>query len=494
MHTTSASRFFGSWLISSNCVRRSFAAIALALPLSANALNVSVLHAFSGGNDGQDPEPRLVQTADGSFFGETLGGGAFGSGTLFKIAPDGSFTTVYTFSGPDGAEPSGGLIVGPDGNLYGVTASGGNYFGSSGWGTGTIFQFDPATGVLTTLYKFPVDGASNPWTALTLGADGSFYGTTLGYNSGPNNFGTVFRWNATVGFTTLHVFTGTDDGSTPRGALLQGVDGSFYGTTYFEGSLGYGTVFKITALGTFETLHAFSGEEDGAYPFAGLTLATDGNFYGTTSGGGTSGYGAVFKITPAGAFSMLYSFRNAEDGAVASPGVIQAADGNLYGATTTGVLYRLTLAGAFTPLHTLISAEGIEPYYNLIQGSDGSLYGATRGGGAGSAGTVFKMAFPRATSIAAKAEILTMSPTAVHLRMKAVLNATNPTQPLAGKTVSFSAPRGPVLCTAVTDNTGTAACGTTITYVRTTINQGYTATFAGDGTYLGSSAFGSLIQ
>jgi uncharacterized repeat protein (TIGR03803 family) len=187
---------------------------------------------------------------------------------------------------------------------------------------------------------------------LTQASDGNFYGTTYHGDSGKGAKadGTVFKITPAGVLTTLHTFSGGADGANPVGALTQGSDGSFYGTTS-EGGHGDGTVFKITRAGVFSALHAFIGGADGAYPVAGLTQASDGNFYGTTfEGGGSMEDGTVFKITPAGVLSTLYTFTGGADGSGPQAGLTRDSDGAFYGATyhggasRHGTVFKLTVS------------------------------------------------------------------------------------------------------------------------------------------------------
>ena len=297
-----------------------------------------------GAPDGQDPTSLILGT-DGNFYGTTWHGGALltNVGTVFEITPSGTLTTLYSFcdqSGcPDGESPSGGLIQAADGDFYGTTVAGGatTY--------GTVFKITPG-GMLTTIHSFCIerrctDGA-NPYATLIQVANGDFYGTT--YNGGANSYGTVFKITPRGALTTLYSFcaqSGCTDGQYPYAGLVQATTGDFYGTTYFGGGANNGgTVFKITPSGTLTTLYSFcvqSGCPDGENP-SGLVPATNGDFYGTTSFGGASNDGTVFKITPSGTLTTLYSFcaqSGCPDGE-APAGLVQSTNGAFYGTTSYG--------------------------------------------------------------------------------------------------------------------------------------------------------------
>jgi uncharacterized repeat protein (TIGR03803 family) len=331
--------------------------------IALTAQTFTTLYSFDG-TDGQHPDAGLVQATNGDFYGTTANGGTNcapgGCGTVFKITPSGTLTTLYSFCASegcfDGENPTAGLVQGTDGNFYGTTSAGGESNG------GTVFKMTPS-GTLTTLHSFCAspDGCldgENP-EGLVQGTDGSFYGTT--FSRGASNGGTVFKITPSGTLTTLYSFcsqSGCPDGQYPEAGLVQGTDGNFYGPTAggganvgTNGAPGAGTVFKITPSGTLTTLYSFCASEvctDGQYPVAGLVQGTDGNFYGTTAGGGANvginygtGGGTVFKITPSGTLTTLYSFCSyggiyCTDGALPDAGLVQATNGDFYGTTANG--------------------------------------------------------------------------------------------------------------------------------------------------------------
>jgi uncharacterized repeat protein (TIGR03803 family) len=359
--------------------------------------NTTVLYSFAQGSDGQRPNASLIQGSDGTFYGTTDLGGANGAGTVFSITSAGTETVLYSFAGgsSDGASPAAGLIQGSDGNFYGTTDAGG------AGGFGTVFKITPG-GTETVLHSFTAnsDGAE-PEASLIQGSDGTFYGTTdIGGTSGD---GTVFSITSAGTETVLHPFAGSSsDGSRPATGLIQGSDGNFYGTTDAGGVNADGTVFRITPSGTETVLYSFAGgSSDGSHPEGGLIQGSDGNFYGTTDAGGANGDGTVFKITPSGTETLLYSFAGgSSDGSNPTAGLIQGSDGNLYGTTFLGganghgTVFKITPSGTETVLHSFAGgfSDGESPEASLIQGSDGNLYGTTLDGGFSSVGTVFKVA------------------------------------------------------------------------------------------------------
>lgn len=335
--------------------------------------------------DGADPVDVLVQGTDGNFYGTTSGGGSSkcvgGCGTVFKITSVGKLTTLHEFVFTDGAGPeNGGLIEATDGNFYGTTYNGGNPTCSGG--CGTVFKITP-TGVLTTLHRFNSADGSNPNTALVQGSDANLYGTTSGGGSKTCDCGTVFKITVTGKLTTLHTFTSAD-GIDPDAGLVQGSDGNFYGTTFLGGVStnrncggGCGTVFKMTPTGELTTLYNFDFIH-GESPYSTLAQGADGNFYGTTYGGGNtrcfSGCGTVFKITPGGKLTTLHSF--VFDGFNPN-GLVFATDGNFYRTTALGTVFEVTAKGKLTGLFYL---GGRIPYAGLVQGTDGNFYGTTGAG------------------------------------------------------------------------------------------------------------------
>lgn len=374
-------------------------AICAAAALS-SAQTVTTLTFFDITN-GADPFAGVVQGADGDFYGTTaLGGSSFnctkGCGTIYKITSAGTLTTLHSFDGTDGSSLQSGLVLAADGNFYGTAYAGGTMGGTTcnndGYvGCGTVFKITPS-GALTTLYNFCsqancADGR-NPASSLVQAPNGDLYGTTN--FGGAKNEGTVFKITPAGVLTTLHSFNQTD-GFIPNGALVQAPNGNLYGTTLNGGNKacigGCGTVFKITQLGALATVHGFSGP-DGSFPLAGLVLASDGNFYGTTNFGGTFNDGTVFKMSPGGKVTSLYSF---DEGAGPYGGLVQGTDGNFYGTTQGGnTVFQITPAGVLTTLFTFNYSDGFEPLDTPVQGTDGNFYATTYQGG-DNYGTVFSL-------------------------------------------------------------------------------------------------------
>jgi uncharacterized repeat protein (TIGR03803 family) len=352
---------------------------------------LTTLHSFSGLDDGSDPV-GLLQARDGNLYGETRADGIHRCGTIFRITTNGILTTLYSFAGqPNAGFPHGGLLEAGDGNLYGTTT----YGGAADFGA--IFRIS-AGGRFTPIYSFNgLNDGRNPWAALIQASDGNLYGTTVHGGTGTNDFGTLYRITPDGTFSRLHVFTGGNGGANPYGRLVQAGNGNFYGTTFNGGPRNYGTVFRLATNGSFVVLHYFT-YADGAGPLVGLVLAADGNLYGTTAFGGSAGNGTAYRITPNGAFSLLRSFPAGYTGVKPLVELATANDGSLYGVTSQGgssnlgTIFGIGTDGAFTSLHSFSAGtdDGQTPS-SLVAASDGNLYGTTESGGTYDAGTVFRI-------------------------------------------------------------------------------------------------------
>jgi uncharacterized repeat protein (TIGR03803 family) len=394
-------------------VRAIAAVLFCAISYASQAQTFTSLTSFNGTN-GADPfYAVLVQGLDGNLYGTTSARGAHGKGTVFKITPGGTVTTLYSFCAKskcaDGSTPYGGLVVGTDGNFYGTTFVGGTL------NAGTIYKITPA-GKLTTVHSFAFNDGYNPYDALVQGSDGNYYGTTT--YGGAHLLGNVFKMTPQGVVTNLHSFN-SSDGSEPESGLIQGTDGDLYGTTYNGGlSGGYGTAFKITSSGVFTTLHFFQDSVDGDAIVSGLVQGNDGNFYGTASGG-PLGYGTVYVMTPTGTVTVLHNF-DVTDGD--NPNLlVLGTDGNFYGTTIgggangDGVLFEITPSAAFSILHTFTGPDGDFIFAGPMQATDGNLYGTTQLGGSKNEGTVFQQnvglgafvkTLPRAAKVGAGVKIL----------------------------------------------------------------------------------------
>jgi uncharacterized repeat protein (TIGR03803 family) len=353
------------------------------------AQKFTTLLQFNGTN-GTNPSMALVQGADGDLYG-TAGGGTAGDGTIFKITPAGAFSTLYNFSGPDGSGP-GGLMLATDGNFYGVTGSGGAY------GYGTVFKFTPQYS-LTTMYS--LTGSSEevgPNSPLVEGYDGNFYGTMVG--RGTN--GVAFRITSSGTLTKLYQFSAAS-GAYPETPLILAIDGSLYGSTSSLGPGGWGTIFSMTQSGTVTQRVSFDLANGGSNAF--LLQAANGELYGVTFVGGPYGsiygLGTVFECSLDGSLVTLYDF-SGPDGMSPTAPMVQATDGNFYGTTSGigqvptkyfGTIFQITPDGVLTTLHNFTDLTPF-PTGGLLQATNGSFYGTTNGsytGGTFDSGTIFKL-------------------------------------------------------------------------------------------------------
>lgn len=406
---------------------------------------LQTLYTFpKGSTNCSGPAPQIIEGVDGDFYGTTFYGLSNACGTVFKVTKTGVLSVLFSFSGTNGAHPNG-LTQCSDGIFYGVTTYGGDYFDPTLFGgDGTIFKMT-SDGTLTTLYYFNStnDSGSLPNGTLVLGNDGNFYGVTEYTGSvfpyGPNNhtgFGTVFQIRTNGVLTTLHTFDGTN-GSVPMGGLTLGRDGSFYGVTFFGGTgfqsdyfTGNGTIFKITTNGTFMTLVYFTGT-NGLQPSGGLTVGSDGNFYGTTPYGGSdyanvwfSGSGTVFKLMTNDTLISFSPF-NITNGTLPQGRLCQGQDGNFYGTTIQngktnlnggygyGTIFAITPQGTFTKLTDMDGTNGASPVTDMILSQDGNLYGTMSDAHFNfdlHGGTFFRLAFsPGVTGIATTNDGVTLS-------------------------------------------------------------------------------------
>jgi uncharacterized repeat protein (TIGR03803 family) len=386
------------------CILLPFCAATICMAAISAPAQLTTLASFNktNGRDPGWPGAPFVQGTNGNFYGTTSAGGAADEGTLFAMTPAGKINTLYSFcSQPkcaDGAVANAGLIQATNGNLYGTTNGGGAH------DFGTVFELTPA-GKLTTVYNFcSVSGCSdgaNPSGGLIQGSDGSFYGTTA--VGGTFGAGTVFKISNAGAFTTLASFDGTNGEDPAFGSLIQATDGNFYGTTLAGGANtacggnnGCGTVFKVTPRGKLTSVYSFcalTNCTDGFELFGGLVQGADGNLYGTTASGGANGYGTVFKLTPAGALTTLHNFGSYPDGAYPEAALIQGTDGNFYGTTpqggtngVAGTVFQITPSGGLTTLYDFCAktncADGTGPFESVMQATNGKFYGTAFGGGA----------------------------------------------------------------------------------------------------------------
>jgi uncharacterized repeat protein (TIGR03803 family) len=334
----------------------------------------TVLYSFQAGSDGAFPFAGLIADSSGNLYGTTAGGEP--RGTVFKLSPNGIVTVLHAFTGGfDGAAPLAALIADSTGNLYGTTAEGG----------GVVFRVSADGSSYAVLHAFEggsSDGA-HPVAGLVAHSDGNLYGTTeFGGGSGcfGNGCGVVFELSPDgASYTVLHSFTGGYDGGFPASKMIVDNSGNLYGTTRLGGAAGKGVVFRLSPDGSETVLYSFcskSGCSDGNDPAGGLIADSSGNLYGTTilGGGGScgSGCGTVFKLSPDGTETVLHTFPHpciidCSDGIYPHAGLIADSAGNLYGTTEVGGDPSCSPGGCGVAFK--ISADGIFTVLHSFTGS-----------------------------------------------------------------------------------------------------------------------------
>jgi uncharacterized repeat protein (TIGR03803 family) len=368
-----------------------------------NAVNAQTYNVlYSLGSHANDPlNPAAIglisQGRDGRLYTSAQLGGSHNSGEAFAFTPAGALGDLFDFSPyPNPVSPWSGLTMGTDGNFYGTTTSGGTH------GVGTVFKVPASGGSMTVLWNFTGGtDEGTPESSLALGLDGNFYGTTAGVYAG--TYGTAFKITPKGVLTTIHPFKFTD-GATPYGLIL-GLDGNFYGVARGGGANSLGVVFRMSKAGVVKVLHSFAGyPTDGANPVGTLAQANDGTLYGTTYLGGSGKAGTVFKISPTGTgYAVLHHFDrtiNINDGVQPLAGMAYGTDGNLYGTASLGghnnggALFKITPGGTYSTVYSLCSVagctDGLSPQTAMVQHTSGKLYGETRGNSLGG-GVLFSL-------------------------------------------------------------------------------------------------------
>ncbi len=381
--------------------------VALAAGHSTADSPLTIIHSFDSAPDGAYPSAPLVQGADGSFYG-TTSGGTSSNGSVFKIASDGTRTTLVAFDGlNNGANPNG-LCLGTDGIYYGTTKNGGFF------NMGTVFKMTPE-GELTTLFSFSGPDGAWPVAGLTQGTDGNFYGST--YNGGyidvrQQNLGTIFKITSTGDLTTLHVMgeyeSDEEDeiilsGYNPSFPLLLARDGNFYGVASHGGDNSFGSLFRMTPAGEVRTMFSFGTiDMDLMSPSSAPVEGSDGFIYGAALLNVGMEGGGIYKMTPSGVTTVVHVFEALDWSTPTNSlpnGLVLGSDGNFYGTTQRvdysstgkGSVFKMDLDGNVTTLATFTGADGAKPTSSLVQGTDGNFYGTTFQGGTSNVGTVFKI-------------------------------------------------------------------------------------------------------
>ena len=382
-----------------------------------------VVHSFTGGADGGGPASPFVFDSAGNAYGTTVTGGVDACGTVYKLTPSGGgqYTQSVIFSFDcfgTGKNPYGGVIMDGQGNLYSTTVAGGFGGVCAGDGCGVVYELTQSGGSWseTLLYSFgDSPDAAGPGGGVVFDAQGNLYGTAA--DGGQFGSGAVYELSHSGGGWSeivIHDFTGGDDGALGSlGTLLRDASGNFYGVTEIGGQQGAGTVYRLSPISgggwNFKTLYAFQGQPDAAFPYGGLIADANGNMYGTTYFGGTSGSGTVFKVGPAanalGGWrdAVLYSFQGGADGGSPTSTLVFDAAHNLYGTTSAGgdpgcdcgVAFQLSPGGggwSQRVLHTFgTPPDGASPTYGLTSDGAGNYLGVTPVGGQDSQGAVYQL-------------------------------------------------------------------------------------------------------
>ncbi len=366
----------------------------------------TVLYSFSGGDDGGNAATGLILDHGGNLYGTTVVGGKHTCGTVFKLAPQAtppwSESVLYSFGCfSDGKNPHGGVTFDPKANLDGTTVSGGSGPSCGSYGCGVVFQLTPTTENVLHDFTAGRDGFG-PGGGVTFDASGNLYGTTP--DGGAHSQGIVYEITPKGHEHIVHTFTGGKDGGVGSLGLLLLESSSLYGVAEEGGAHGAGTVYRLTRTGKrwgLTTLYAFKGSPDAASPYGGLVADAAGDLFGTTYYGGANGMGSVFELThnAKGRYHerVLYSFKGGGDGS--SPTSTLAFGGSdLYGTTSAGggscgcgTIFRLNAeSGAESVLHAFGNgSDGAYPYYGLTK-AKGIFYGTTVAGGSSGQGTVFE--------------------------------------------------------------------------------------------------------
>jgi uncharacterized repeat protein (TIGR03803 family) len=378
---------------------RSLAALAAlatsAIALPAAAQTFTVISAFGAGTPVQSPRGILAQGQDGLLYGTSLKGGSVGEGTVFSMGLDGSTKVIGSFSDSSGGTTCNtGLSLGRDGSMYGTCSA-----GQPPYDNGTVFEAAPAIGIAT-LHSFTGKDGMNPEPGVPVqGVDGRFYGMTE--SGGANGAGTIFVMNGDGSVVVLYDFGGFQgDGKSPTGPLTLASDGNFYGTTMAGGALGGGTVFKMSAGGQLTILHSFpiNSTKEGTMPMGGVVDGGSGKLYGVTFSGGAEDLGTVYALLQTGKVKTLHSFGAAEAIAYPCDGLAIALDRSLYGTAAAckdgtcagSAIFELTAKGAFKALHPFDpAADGTEASGALFLDTNGLLYGLTESGGPNGGGTAY---------------------------------------------------------------------------------------------------------
>jgi uncharacterized repeat protein (TIGR03803 family) len=386
--------------------------IALSL-VTATATTTDVIFSFEGDN-GEYADTDLETDSAGNIYGSTVLGGDHGSGTVFQLSPTGTGweqTVLYSFTGgADGGEPYKGVTIDRQGNLYGTAVTGGS--GGCEGGCGVVYKLTHSNGTWnqTVIYAFTgADDGSGPGARVTVDRSGNVYGMTP--TGGTYGAGTIYKLQPNAGsytFQVIHTFTGGNDGSSGSAGRMLLDHGRLYGAATTGGTYGNGVVFELTPTTVgewdFRTLYSFHGQPDGSFPYGALLRASSGKIYGTTYYGGRNGIGSVYELSPrsVGEWNerIIYSFQTGSDGNSPISNLVSDTAGNFYGTTSegglgTGTIFKLAPAGGGRWTESVVHSfagppDGGFSYNGMVVDPFGNFYGATVHGGTADDGSVYQ--------------------------------------------------------------------------------------------------------
>lgn len=385
----------------------------LLLPVATQASTTEIIYSFAGDEDGEYIDSDVAIDASGNLYGTSILGGEFGGGTVWQLSPVGGswvHTVLYSFTGSaDGGEPYKGVTLDSAGDLYGTAVTGGS--GSCEGGCGVTYKLTNSGGnwTQTVIHAFNGLDGSGPGSRVTLDDQGNVYGMTP--TGGAFGLGTIYRLHPRAdggwSFRVIHDFSGGADGSSGSAGKMVFRDGHLYGAAT-TGGLGYGTIFELSQAANgkwrFRTLYSFQGAPDGSFPYGAL-LFDQGKIYGTTYYGGTNGIGSVYELTRNEGSNwterIIYSFAAGQDGNSSISNLVSDPAGNLYGTTSegglgSGTIFELMPDGNGNWVETLPhlfggSPDGAFPYTGMVgDRRSGVFYGATVHGGADGEGAVYQ--------------------------------------------------------------------------------------------------------
>ena len=381
-----------------------------------NAQTTDVIFSFDD-EDGAYADTDLETDGFGNIYGTTVLGGESGGGTVFKLSPTATgwkHSLLYSFTGgADGGEPYKGVSLDREGNLYGTAVTGGS--GSCEGGCGVAYKLTNSgeSWNQEVIHAFTGgDDGSGPGARLTVDRKGNLYG--MAPTGGAYGLGTIYKirrmHNGAWSLQVIHPFTGGSDGSSGSAGRMIASNGRLYGAATTGGTYGSGVIFELSPRGTgdwnFKTIYSFRGLPDGSFPYGALLFDRSGNIYGTTYYGGTNGIGTVYKLSPRphGEWneSVLYSFQEGEDGSYPISNLVFGGPGNvdLYGTTSeggsgSGTIFKLSPGGNGQWTESVVHAfkgapDGAFAYNGLVTDRSGNFYGATVHGGEDDDGSVYK--------------------------------------------------------------------------------------------------------